>query len=72
MPRRRHALWAALLLTFFLIGSVAIFIRMWRTRGNPDDFWKSADRLGQIGFLPPKWRRWVLGEDDPRSAKQER
>jgi hypothetical protein len=58
-------LWVALLLAFLLIGSVANLIRMWRTRGTPNEFWKSAHR-GQIGFLPPKWRRWVLGEDDPR------
>jgi hypothetical protein len=27
--------------------------------------------IGQIALLPPKWQRWVLGEDDPRQGKQE-
>jgi hypothetical protein len=56
----RVLLWA-----FLLIGSVVILIRMWRTRGRPAEFWNSAHG-GQIAILPPKWRRWVLGEDDPR------
>jgi hypothetical protein len=59
-----HAV-TVLLLAFLLIGSVVILIRMWRTRGSLDQFWKSAHG-GQTAFLPPKWRRWVLGEDDPR------
>jgi hypothetical protein len=50
---------------FLLIGSIVILIRMWRTRGSLDKFWKSAHG-GQVGILPSKWRRWVLGEDDPR------
>lgn len=62
----RVLLWA-----FLLIGSVGILIRMWRTRGSPDGFWKSAHG-GQIAILPPRWRRWLLGEDDPRSGKQGR
>ncbi len=53
----------ALFWVFLLIGSVVILVRMWRMRGSPDAFWKSAHR-GQIGILPPNWRRWVLGEDD--------
>jgi hypothetical protein len=61
-------IWVALLLAFLLIGSVANLIRMWRSRGTPNEFWKSAHR-GQIGFLPPKWRRWVLGEDDRDNSK---
>jgi hypothetical protein len=61
-----RVLWLALWLAFLFIGSVAILIRMWRTRGSPDEFWKSAHRGGQIGFLPAKWQRWVFGEDDPR------
>ena len=60
----------ALLWALLLIGSVVILIRMWRTRGSPK-FWNSAHG-GQIAVLPPKWRRWVLGEDDPRSGKEER
>jgi protein-S-isoprenylcysteine O-methyltransferase Ste14 len=55
-----YAVWA-----FLLISSVGILIRMWRRRGSPDEFWKSAHG-GQIAFLPPKWRRWILGEDDRR------
>jgi hypothetical protein len=38
----RVLLWA-----FLLIGSVVILIHMWRTRGSPHEFWKSAHR-GQI------------------------
>jgi hypothetical protein len=57
-------LWITLWCTFLLIASVLVLIRMWRMRGSPDEFWKSAHRGGQIGVLPPKWRRWVLGEDD--------
>jgi hypothetical protein len=59
-----RVLWLALWLTFLLIASVVILIRMWRRRGDPGEFWKLAHRGGQIGLLPPKWRRWVLGEDD--------
>jgi hypothetical protein len=59
------------ILGFFLIGSAVILIRMWRRRGSPDKFWKSAHG-GQIAFLPPTWRRWVLGEDDPRKASRNR
>ena len=32
----------AMLWAFYLICSVVIVIRMWRTRSNPDEFWKSA------------------------------
>lgn len=60
-----YAVWA-----FLLIGSVVILFRMWRTRGSPDEFWKSAHG-GQLAFLPPKWRSWVLGEDNSRQGKQE-
>jgi membrane protein implicated in regulation of membrane protease activity len=58
-----NVLWVALWLVFLLLGSVAILFRMWRRRGNPDDYWRSAHRGGQIGFLPSTWQRWVLGED---------
>jgi hypothetical protein len=60
-----RVVWAVFWFVFLLIGSAGIFIHMWRRRGSRDQFWKYAHG-GQIAFLPPKWRRWVLGEDDPR------
>jgi hypothetical protein len=44
---------AFLVIAFLLVGSVGILIRMWRTRGSSDQFWKSAHG-GQIGFSPAK------------------
>ena len=52
-------------LGFFLFGSFIIVVRMWRSRGDRKEFWRTA-HWGQLSVLPPKWRRWVLGEDDPR------
>ena len=56
----RDAVWG-----FFLVGSVMILVRMWRSRGDEKEFWRAAHG-GQLSVLPPKLRRWILGEDDPR------
>lgn len=53
--------WLFLLLGYFLLGSVVIAARMWRMRGDRSKFWSSAHG-SQVGILPAKWRRWVLGE----------
>jgi hypothetical protein len=55
-------IWLTVRLVFLLVLSSVIIILMWRKRARPDEFWRSAHR-GQIGALPPKWRRWILGED---------
>jgi hypothetical protein len=55
---RRGLFW-----TFILRGSALVLIRTWRARGNPDEL-RTVTHGGQVGVLPPKWRRWVLGEDD--------
>lgn len=55
------ALWLASL----MVGSAVVIVRMWRTRGRPDKFWRAAHG-NQLAFLPPKWRRWVLGETEHR------
>ena len=59
-----RVLWVALWFIFLLGGSIAILIRMWHARGISGEFWRSAHRGGQTGFLPAKWQRWVLGKED--------
>lgn len=49
------------ILAFYLIGSLIIIVHMWRSRGNQDNFWRVAHR-GQLGVVPVRWRRWLLGE----------
>jgi hypothetical protein len=50
-------------LAFLVLGSVILLVRGWRVRNNPVEL-QRALHGGQLGILPRKWRRWVLGEDD--------
>ncbi len=48
-----------------LVGAVITSVRMWRSRGDRDDFWRNAHG-SEIGWLPQKWQDWMLGKNDPR------
>jgi hypothetical protein len=50
-------------LGFYLIGSLVIIVRMSRSRGHSETFWRVA-HAGQLSVLPAKWRSWILGEND--------
>jgi hypothetical protein len=48
-----------------IITSSGIFIRMWRRRHNPVEFWKASHRhSGELSVLSAKWRRGVVRKDD--------
>jgi hypothetical protein len=49
-----------LLLAFFIVGSVAALWKMWSKRGDP----QTNTFPSQIGWLPKRWQKWVLGESD--------
>ncbi|GGA01180.1 hypothetical protein [Dyella caseinilytica] len=49
----------ALWLTATAVGSCIVLWRVWQHRGKP-----GSPPLGQTAALPPKWRKWVLGEVD--------
>jgi hypothetical protein len=42
-----------------------VFVRAWRRRGSSDEIGKSLHG-GRVSLLPPKWRRWILGEEEPK------
>ena len=52
------------ILGFYLAGSILLLLRLWKHRAEPGQV-----TLGQLGVLPPSWRRWVLGESKGRSGK---
>jgi len=43
---------------FVLCGSLVMLVRAWRKRDDPHDI-QSALKGGQLGVLPPTWRRWI-------------
>jgi hypothetical protein len=45
-----------------LTGSGFLLVRMWRKRLEPNQVHRPPS---QIDVLPPRWRRWVLDEDQP-------
>lgn len=47
-------------LAFLLVGSVAALWKIWNERGNPE----ANTFPSQIGWLPRKWQKWLLGETD--------
>jgi hypothetical protein len=51
-------------LGFYLVGSAVLLLRLWKHRAEPGQV-----MVGQLGVLPPSWRRWVLGENKDRSGK---
>lgn len=51
-------------IAFLLVGSVAALWKMWRERGNP----QANTFPSQIGWLPKKWQKWMLGEIDDDKA----
>jgi hypothetical protein len=66
---KRHSLVnklsVGLWLFLILASSVMLFIRMWRKRHNPVEFWKSSHRhSGELSVLSAKWRRGVFREED--------
>jgi hypothetical protein len=47
-------------LAFLFVGSVAALWKIWSDRGN-----REANAFpSQIGWLPEKWQKWMLGESD--------
>jgi hypothetical protein len=46
-----------LMLGIVVLGSCIVLWHMWQHRGKP-----GPPPLGQDAALPPKWRKWVLGE----------
>lgn len=53
-----------LLIGFILVGSVAALWKIWKERGNP----QANTYPSQIGWLPKKWQKWMLGESDDNRA----
>jgi hypothetical protein len=51
-------------LAFVAAGSVAALWTMWKERNNPE----ANTFPSQIGFLPKKWQKWMLGENDDDKA----
>ena len=49
-----------LLLAFFVVGSCAALWRIWSDRGRGEN----SAFPSQIGWLPRKWQKWLLGESD--------
>lgn len=47
---------ALALKAFLIVSSLVLLWRMWRKRDTADL------SSGQLALLPPRWRRWVLGE----------
>lgn len=51
--------WLALIPIGLLLASSLVLVwRTWKHRATGRVF------LGQLAALPPRWRRWVLGESD--------
>ena len=51
--------WLALTwIGLLLAGSLVLIWRTWKQRATGRVF------LGQLAALPPRWRKWVLGESD--------
>ncbi len=46
-------------------GAVITSLRMWRARGDREEFWRIAHG-SEVSWLPRRWRDWVFGENDPR------
>jgi hypothetical protein len=55
---------ALVTLIIFGVGSLVIFWRAWKHRGEP-----GGAHLGQLSALPPSWRKWMLGEGDEDSNR---
>jgi hypothetical protein len=50
--------------TFYLVVTVLVLWKMWRTRGDEKKSWESGH--GVYGVLPRKWRLWIFGESDKK------
>ena len=51
-------------LAFLVVGSVAALWKIWSERENPE----ANTFPSQIGWLPKKWQKWILGESDDDRA----
>jgi hypothetical protein len=47
-------------LSILFVGSVVALWRIWSERSNSE----AKTFPSQIGWLPRKWRKWILGESD--------
>jgi hypothetical protein len=47
-------------LALLLVGSIAALWKIWNERGSPE----TNTFPSQIGWLPRKWQKWMLGESD--------
>lgn len=60
--RALDSAFALVTLIIFGVGSLVIFWRGWKHRGEPGGAY-----LGQLSALPSSWRKWMLGESDEDS-----
>src|SRR5215475_34528 len=52
-------IWPFLMLYLFIGGSLVIYRRVWRVRGNPIEL-RKAEAQSLYGVLPDKLRKWLF------------
>lgn len=53
---------AVIYLALLITSSLVVIVRALSGSHNP-----GKAHLGQLAALPPKWRKWVLGEEDEKA-----